>query len=384
MYKFLFCFPIIIVLCGYILWLFIKHSKDRRKIAEAIREWEMTFDAIEDGISIHSINFVIVEANVALCKLLGKTKEELIGKKCHEVFHHRCSHISSCPLDKAKNSRGDESLEIYEPVIDRWVTISVYPVCDREGKFTRAIHVMRDISERKRLEQMRDEFVSTVSHELRTPLSIVREGVSQVSDRLHGEINPKQEHLLSISLSNIDRINRIVAELLDLSRLEAGKLVLKKESIDLVKLAREVVLSFRLLAEAKKIELRQHFPEGTLEGYLDKDKITQVFANLIGNAIKFTEKGFVEVIVRDKNDYIECVVSDSGIGIPEEGIPELFSKFRQISRQSAPGEKGIGLGLVITKSIVELHLGKIWVESKLGEGTKVIFTLPKGSVIYNI
>ncbi len=149
-------------------------------------------------------------------------------------------------------------------------------------------------------------------------------------------------------------------------------------------MAKEVVSSFKVLAQAKKIELRQNLPEGELEGYLDRDKIIQVFANLIGNAIKFTEKGFVEVSVHDKDDYVECVVSDTGIGIPEEGVPELFSKFRQLSRQAAPGEKGIGLGLVITKSIIELHHGKIWIESKLGEGTKVIFTLPKGSIIYNI
>lgn len=231
--------------------------------------------------------------------------------------------------------------------------------------------------ERARLEYFRDEIVNNISHELRTPLTIIRESISQVVDGIFGEINEKQDKYLQKSLTNIDRLRGIIDNLLDISKLEEGKLELFKEKTDIAVLIEEVVSSFSLKAQTKNIEIKSSLINGKLEALVDRDKIIQVFINLVGNALKFTEKGYIELSAVENEQHIECRVKDTGLGIAQKDLSRLFSKFDQIGRQSGPGEKGTGLGLTITKGIVELHGGSISVESKEGEGTMFMFTLPK-------
>ncbi len=234
-----------------------------------------------------------------------------------------------------------------------------------------------DITERKQIEQLKNEFVSTVSHELRSPLTIIREGVSQVLEGVVGEVNEDQKRFLSIALEGIDRLRRIVDDLLDISKIEAGKLELKKESTDIVSLVKGVSLSFHLQAQKKGLELKTDLPRGPLVIYVDKDRVVQVFNNLIFNAFKFTEKGRIEISVVDKGNEIECCISDTGIGIAEADLSKIFGKFQQFDQIASSSEKGTGLGLAICKGIVESQGGQIRVQSRLGQGTKVIFTLPK-------
>ena len=207
-------------------------------------------------------------------------------------------------------------------------------------------------------------------------MSIAKESVSQVVEGLHGKLTNDQRHFLSISLSNIDRLSRIVNDLLDISKIESG-IKLKKELINAVELAKAVIFDFYLKAKAKGIEIKESFSDKKIEVYVDKDRIIQVFSNLIDNAIKFTDKGDITIAITDKKDVVECNISDTGAGISEEDIPKLFAKFQQLRRPDGQGEKGTGLGLAISKGIVELHKDRIWVESVLGKGTKISFTLPK-------
>lgn len=234
-----------------------------------------------------------------------------------------------------------------------------------------------DITERKRVDELKKEFVSTVSHELRTPLTIIREGVSQVLDGILGEVNPDQKQALSMSLEGMNRLGRIVDDLLDISKIESGKLTLKREPVNVVNLAKGVASAFHARAKERGLEIQTCFPSGPVELYADKDRVIQVVTNLLYNAIKFTEKGKIEISVTDKGNSVECGVADTGKGIAPEDLPRVFGKFQQFSRTAGPGEKGTGLGLAICKGIVEAHSGQIWVESKLGEGTKFGFRLPK-------
>lgn len=236
-----------------------------------------------------------------------------------------------------------------------------------------------DVTERKRIEQLKDEFVSTVSHELRTPLTVIKEGVSQVLEGILGEINENQRRFLDISLEGIDRLARIVDDLLDISKIEAGKFELRRELVDVVGLAKGVSLAFNYQAQQRSLEIKLCLPGEKGEVYIDKDKIIQVLTNLISNALKFTDKGEIKISVFDRGEAIECAVSDTGRGIPQEDLSKVFGKFQQFSRAMGPGQKGTGLGLAICKGIVELHRGRIWVESKLDEGTTIRFTLPKFS-----
>ena len=231
--------------------------------------------------------------------------------------------------------------------------------------------------ELKKLDQLKTDFISTVSHELRTPLAITKEGISLILDKIPGEINEKQEKILSTARSNIDRLARIIDDLLDVSKIEAGKVELKRELVDIAGLIRQAAFSFELNLKEKNLELKINVPEKQIDAFVDPDKLTQVLTNLIGNALKFTDRGYIEISLQEKEKEIACIVADTGLGISEEDLPKVFSKFEQFGRLPGPGEKGTGLGLAITKGIIELYGGKIWVESKLGQGTKFTFTLPK-------
>ncbi|MFH1767613.1 MAG: HAMP domain-containing sensor histidine kinase, partial [Candidatus Omnitrophota bacterium] len=231
--------------------------------------------------------------------------------------------------------------------------------------------------ELQRIDQSKSDFLSMVSHELRTPLTIIRETVSQVLDGIQGDTTPEQREFLSMCLEGVDRLSRIINDLLDLSKIEANKFEIKREMVNIADVVKELQVSFFSRLKERGVELKVNLSAGQAAVYADRDSLVQVFTNLIGNASKFTESGFISISVVDKDNCLEFAVVDTGGGIAEEDLPKVFDKFEQFRRDSATGEKGTGLGLPIVKGIVELHNGKVWVESKLNQGSKFIFTLPK-------
>jgi len=233
-----------------------------------------------------------------------------------------------------------------------------------------------EVEERRRVERLKDDFVSTVSHELRTPLAITREGVSLLIDGIPGPINEKQAKVLTTAKGNVDRLTRIINDLLDISKIEAGRMDIKHERIGVDKLIEHARVSLAPLAKQKGLRFEVHVPEESVEVFADEDRLVQVLNNLISNAIKFTKEGGVTVSVSVDDGSMRCVIEDTGTGISEDDMPRLFHKFVQIGRTHGAGRKGTGLGLVIAKNIVELHGGKIWVESELGKGTRFAFELP--------
>jgi len=236
----------------------------------------------------------------------------------------------------------------------------------------------------KKLEQLdllKDEFVSNVSHELRTPLTIIRESISQMGDGLFGIVNERQNKYLNKSLTNIDRLRKIIDDLLDISKIENGKLEIYRVNVNMVELTHELAANFSIKAENKGIKINVKNDKERIEIFADKEKIIQVLTNLVGNACKFTDKGCIEISVVENATHVQCSVQDTGIGIASEDLPQLFTKFYQIGRIAGPGEKGTGLGLAITKGIIELHDGLINMESIQGKGTKITFVLPKYSSI---
>lgn len=234
-----------------------------------------------------------------------------------------------------------------------------------------------EISERKRIEKLKDDFIGTVSHELRTPLSITKEGISLVLDNVPGPINEQQARILTVSKNNVDRLARIINSLLDISRIESGKVGVRREAFDITAVVRQVIGSFESKLKDKGLSIRMDIPKVELIIHGDNDAIAQVLINLVSNSLKFTERGEINVSVNDKGDFVEISVSDTGMGISGDNLPSLFEKFQQFGRTDGPGEKGTGLGLAIAKGIVTAHNGRIWAESSLGEGTKITFILPK-------
>jgi signal transduction histidine kinase len=252
-----------------------------------------------------------------------------------------------------------------------------------EGQIVGFLRVAKDITEKKRferrlkeLDKMKSDFVSNVSHELRTPLTSIKGSVDNMLDGLTGALNEKQVRYLSRIKSNTDRLARLINDLLDLSRIESGRLEVRPTTLPLTALAAEVAEYLKPLAAEKLIRIEVPAPDSSVTAWADRDKITQVLMNLIGNAVKFTpEDGKVTVAIeKNGNDWVQISVADTGPGILPEERNKIFAKFYQIMDQHRP--KGSGLGLAISKALVEMHGGEIWVESEVGKGSKFSFTLP--------
>jgi signal transduction histidine kinase len=215
-----------------------------------------------------------------------------------------------------------------------------------------------------------------VSHELRSPLTTMSASVRMVTSAMMGPVNADQHNILSLVKSTIDRLCRIITDLLDVSKIEEGKLELNRAQMDLAALIQEVVRSFEPLARERHLDIRCHAEPNPMPVMADRDKILQVFTNLVNNAIKFTEKGYVELEARIEGDVAVCRVIDTGPGIAAKDRPKVFGKFQQFGHAARGGDRGTGLGLSLCKGLVELHGGKIWVEGRAEAGTEFVFQLP--------
>ena len=233
--------------------------------------------------------------------------------------------------------------------------------------------------ERKRGERVKDEFVNTVSHELRTPLATIKEFTAILSDQIAGPVTAAQREYLSIITANVERLSRMIDQLLDMAKIDAGRVLLTKETVEVVPLLEQILQMMRPLAQGKQLTIQVTVPEGLTSVFADPDSLTQVLINLVSNAIKFTAgPGRVLISVEDQPNETQFNVTDTGIGIAPEHFPKLFEKFQQFPSVTSTGAmKGTGLGLAISKRLVELHGGRIWAKSTSGEGSTFAFTVPK-------
>ncbi|MFM8552215.1 MAG: ATP-binding protein [Nitrospiraceae bacterium] len=228
----------------------------------------------------------------------------------------------------------------------------------------------------RELDHLKSAFVSIVSHELRTPMTSIKGYVENLLDGISGPLNGRQAQYLERVKCNADRLTRMTNELLDLSRIEAGLLDLRLAPLEIPELVAEVMDSAQAFARPKSIALHQRYGDSLPPVMADRDKVHQILTNLIHNAVKFTpQHGRIFVEATRLEQQVTICVSDSGCGIPDEEQHRIFEKFYR--GPSVPIEtKGAGLGLSITKSLVELHGGDIWVTSTQGQGSQFTFTLP--------
>jgi two-component system sensor histidine kinase GlrK len=225
----------------------------------------------------------------------------------------------------------------------------------------------------KEMDRMKSDFFSLMSHELRTPLTSIKEGTTLLLEGVGGETNDKQKRLLSIITEESNRLIDLVNSLLDLSKMEVGMMTYNFVKADITPLINKAVVEIEPIAKAKNIKTELNIiSEGLPFTNMDNEKILQVLRNLIGNAVKFTPQGgCVKISARHVNGNIEVSVADKGPGIPKKDLISIFDKFK-----SSKSHKGTGLGLAIVKNVVTAHGGKVWAESKPGEGSTFIFVLP--------
>lgn len=326
-----------------------------------------------DSILIVDQNAVVKFANPAAEELFGRLEKDFLGKP----FGYPLAHGKAAEIEIPSESEQTKTGEMQ--VVDiEWQNRPAYLVTVRDiTERKQAEQLKMEIEKHIRLEKLKDDLINTVSHELRTPLSITKEAINLILEKVPGEINDQQTEILGIAKNNVERLARIINGLLDVSKIEAGKVELKKEEVDVPNLLKMISLAFEAKAREKGLDLRLNLPEKAILAYGDEDKLNQILTNLVDNALKFTPQGFIEISAEEKENAIICSVRDSGIGIAEEDLPDIFDKFTQFGRKDGPGEKGTGLGLSIVKGLVELHQGEMHVESEVGHGTTVTFSLPK-------
>lgn len=254
------------------------------------------------------------------------------------------------------------------------VEIGLNPYRTAEGVFV--ISSVIDITERKKVDMMKDAFLSTVSHEMRTPLMILKTGLENLNDELPGALNEEQKEVVEMCCRHTERLTRVITDILDLSHLESGKIPFKRVSLTLGPLIQKTVNEIRPLFDEGGLVIKCELPDQEMLLFADAGMVSRILINLLGNASRYAKKEVCIGVVYD-GEACHVSVADDGPGIDPSEQGRLFRKFEQLARpKGGAGYKGTGLGLVLCKEMVELHGGKIWVESMLGQGTKFHFSLP--------
>ncbi len=238
-----------------------------------------------------------------------------------------------------------------------------------------------DLAERNsrllELDGMKDEFLGMAAHDLRNPLGVIRLWAESVADGLLGPVTPKQANALAVIQKHADSMLQLINDLLDISKIESGKVELRRADEDLAALLASYVEANAVLADRKGIGMILQAAPGLPNVSVDRERIGEILNNLISNALKFTRPGGkVTLSLSAEGDLLRLDVADTGLGIAPEDLPKLFQKFSQTRTKSTAGERGTGLGLAIVKKLVELHGGGISVSSILGQGTTFSLTLP--------
>jgi PAS domain S-box-containing protein len=259
----------------------------------------------------------------------------------------------------------------------RDLEVDAAPVTDREGRDLGRLHAFRDVTRERELDRMKDEFVSLVSHELRTPLTSIKGYVDLLIDGDAGEVTEEQKEFLQIVKNNSDRLVLLVNDLLDVSRIEAGRINLRVQPVDLAGCIDEVATSLRPLMEQKRQSLKLEVPADLPQVRADRDRVVQIMTNLLSNAHKYTlEGGAVTVRAQVSEGEVQVEVGDTGVGLTADERDKLFTKFFRAQNPATQNVSGTGLGLNIVKSLVESQGGRIWVTSEPMKGSTFIFTIP--------
>ncbi len=336
--------------------------------------------AFPQGAIIINKTGIIVFMNANAEKLLHSTSSEMLGKHIDTALPLRNNERSIFSAEWAtlleKNPeyifryRKDDTKEVL-------IALALSPITyGNDDKST--LVTVRNISEKKQLEEMKVDFVSMAAHELRTPLTAIRGYTSLLQIHYANDLNDQAKELLIRLLISTSNLSSLIDNLLLVSRIERNDMLIEKQPINIALILNDVFENFKQQANTKKLKFILNIPKEELPpAMVDPFKIGQVFFNLISNAINYTpEKGTVVVTASRKENTLEVSIQDTGQGIPPEAIPMLFTKFFRVSGSLEQGSKGTGLGLYITKSIMELHDGKISVESTLGKGSKFTCSLP--------
>ncbi len=396
-----------------------ERKQAEESIKHAAEEWRTTFDSIPDLISIHDKDFRLVRVNKAFADILNMKPKELVGKTCHQLVHGTNECVPDCPHVKTLETGKPAMAGYFEPRLGIHLEVSTSPIFDEKGKVIASIHVARDITERKQAEeelnklseelgllnvelegkvkertnqlegamkdaeianQAKSEFLANMSHELRTPLNAII-GFSQIlGDEDYSKLKESERGYATNIYESGTHLLNLINDILDLAKVESGKMELELEPVKIKHLLEASTVMIKEKAFKHGIELVINIASDLedFEIMADERKLKQITFNLLSNSAKFTPDGG-KITIECKKDGKQLVVSviDNGVGIAAEETEKVFEEFYQTKAGSKSKAPGTGLGLPLTKSFVEMHGGKIWVESEgKDKGSRFIFTIP--------
>lgn len=357
--------------------LYERVSQEKRRL-NAILEYSA------DGVLILDSALRVVVFNRALARLNGWSAAEAIGRHHDEVL--RWAHLETdkdladavaggWPLSSSAQPLYVEG-DLYRKS-DGTISVGIIyaPLFDSEGHLTNIIANVRDITRFREADEIKSRFVSVISHELKTPVALIQGYAETLMRQDASWDQDTMQESLTVILEEAERLNQLINNLLDASRLEAGRLPLEMERVTLDALAERVAERFRTQTDIHEIEV--DFPSEFPVVQGDPDRLEQVFNNLLSNAIKYSPKGgLIQIKGRFSSDEAIVTITDEGVGIPIEERPHIFESFFRGSRERQRRTSGAGLGLYLAKAIVEAHDGRIWVESRSGEGAAFSFAIP--------
>jgi len=396
---------------------------ERKRAEEAIEraaaEWRTTFDAISDLVSIHDRNYKVLRVNKAFAAAFSLKPQEIIGRTCYKLVHGTKEPWADCPHRQTLETGEPSRKDFFEPHWGIHMEVVCSPIFNESGEVIATVHIARDVTKGKRLEQelqkkseqlavqneelqlqgeelmarqrelvkkgrelaeasqAKSEFLAHMSHELRTPLNVIIGFSELMLDGVPGEVNEEQSQCLTDIENSGQYLLSLINGILDLSRIEAGKMELKLRNIDLPSIIASLKSEVLPMLVKKKHSLEVVMEEGLPLVRVDKDKIRQVLINLLSNATKFTpDGGKLKVEAARDDSWCRVSVIDNGIGIKKKNQRRIFNPFCQAKDPLVREKSGTGLGLTISQQIIENHGGRFWVESEYGKGSRFNFTLP--------
>ena len=363
----------------------IERKKSEEKLQASENKYRTLLESLPQKIFFKDIKLNYISCNKNYAEDLKIKPGEIAGKTDYDFF----------PKELAKKYRRDDQkviasgkmVELEEEYLQRGhkriVRTIKLPVKDEKNDLLGILGIFWDITSRRKAEEkaneavkIKSEFTSMVSHELRTPLTAIKEGIAIVLDGSAGSVNDEQKDFLDTAKRNVDRLARLINDVLDFQKLEAGRVDFNIEKDDLNEIVRNVQKEMGYLTKQKGLDFILNLDEKLPKASFDRDKIVQVLANLINNAVKFTDKGSITITTDREGNAVRVSVKDTGTGIAKEDMPKLFHKFEQLTKGTYRKTGGTGLGLAISKGIITGHKGKIWAESKPGRGATFYFILP--------
>jgi PAS domain S-box-containing protein len=350
-------------------------QSDKGQLIVARQTTEAAIDSLYDPVIVTDAAGCVTKLNRAAEEIFGSESENK-GKHVGEIA--RDTLIAGAVAEALRSQRpvaGEGAVSVLPLAVDgseRAFRLRTTPMRDTENHLLGAVTLLEDITHLREIDRLKSEFIATASHELRTPLTSVQMGVHLLLEKAAGELTDKQTEVLQACREDCERLDKLMQDLLDLSKIEAGESRPQLVSVPAHDLISKSVEELRLQVETNGLELRVDAPVDLPSVVVDRSQIERVVSNLVINAIRYTRHGEIKISAERRGSYVAVSVCDTGSGIPTEYLPHIFDKFVQV-----PGAPtgGAGLGLAISKSIVESHGGQISVQSEVGRGTTFTFTL---------